>query len=148
MCPICMDTPVSVVVASCLHGLCVQCAFQLTVKGRELPSCPFCRWGRARRPLCVPALGLGACCPEFAVGAWDEPVTLGTAMCACVEVRTGGSRMRGSRSSLGFPTQLGPFLPPSLRSPISGFEFKAAESSKGSVSPPKVSKAVPKPPKL
>jgi formate dehydrogenase maturation protein FdhE len=43
MCPICMDTPISVVVSSCQHGLCVQCAFQLTVKGRELPSCPFCR---------------------------------------------------------------------------------------------------------
>jgi len=41
MCPICMDTPISVTVSSCHHGLCVQCAFQLTVKGRELPSCPF-----------------------------------------------------------------------------------------------------------
>lgn len=43
VCAICMDLPVAVQVASCQHGLCVQCAFQLTVKGRELPSCPFCR---------------------------------------------------------------------------------------------------------
>jgi len=43
VCSICMDMPVAVLVAGCQHGLCVQCAFQLTVKGRELPSCPFCR---------------------------------------------------------------------------------------------------------
>ncbi|GAX81490.1 hypothetical protein CEUSTIGMA_g8919.t1 [Chlamydomonas eustigma] len=43
VCSICMDQPVAVLVAGCQHGLCVQCAFQLTVKGRELPSCPFCR---------------------------------------------------------------------------------------------------------
>jgi hypothetical protein len=43
VCAICMDLPVSVMVSSCHHGLCVQCAYQLTVKGRELPSCPFCR---------------------------------------------------------------------------------------------------------
>ncbi|GLC42508.1 hypothetical protein PLESTB_001105600 [Pleodorina starrii] len=43
VCSICMDLPVAVLVAGCQHGLCVQCAFQLCVKGRELPSCPFCR---------------------------------------------------------------------------------------------------------
>lgn len=43
VCSICMDLPVAVLVANCHHGLCVQCAFQLTVKGRDLPSCPFCR---------------------------------------------------------------------------------------------------------
>jgi hypothetical protein len=43
VCSICMDMPVAVLVAGCHHGLCVQCAFQLTIKGRELPSCPFCR---------------------------------------------------------------------------------------------------------
>jgi hypothetical protein len=43
VCSICMDQPVAVQVTGCQHGLCVQCAFQLTVKGRELPSCPFCR---------------------------------------------------------------------------------------------------------
>lgn len=43
VCSICMDLPVAVLVASCRHGLCVQCAFQLCTKGRELPCCPFCR---------------------------------------------------------------------------------------------------------
>jgi hypothetical protein len=43
VCSICMDMPVAVLIVGCHHGLCVQCAFQLTVKGRELPSCPFCR---------------------------------------------------------------------------------------------------------
>lgn len=43
VCSICMDLPVAVLVAGCQHGLCVQCAFQLCVKGRELPCCPFCR---------------------------------------------------------------------------------------------------------
>eukprot|EP00955_Chlamydomonas_euryale_P071905 361238-Chlamydomonas_euryale.AAC.1 len=43
VCSICMDSPVAVQVTGCQHGLCVQCAFQLTIKGRELPICPFCR---------------------------------------------------------------------------------------------------------
>jgi hypothetical protein len=43
VCSICMDLPVAVLVIGCEHGLCVQCAFQLCVKGRELPACPFCR---------------------------------------------------------------------------------------------------------
>eukprot|EP00798_Chlamydomonas_sp_ICE-L_P010137 gene10137-8039_t len=43
VCSICMDMPVAVQVSGCQHGLCVQCAFQLTMKGRELPICPFCR---------------------------------------------------------------------------------------------------------
>ncbi|MEW5305086.1 MAG: hypothetical protein WDW36_007649 [Sanguina aurantia] len=43
VCSICMDLPVAVLVAGCRHGLCVQCAFQLCTKGRELPCCPFCR---------------------------------------------------------------------------------------------------------
>lgn len=43
VCSICMDLPVAVLVSGCHHGLCVQCAFQLCAKGRDLPSCPFCR---------------------------------------------------------------------------------------------------------
>ncbi len=43
VCAICMDLPVAVTVMPCEHGVCVHCALQLTVKGRELPSCPFCR---------------------------------------------------------------------------------------------------------
>ncbi len=43
VCAICMELPMAVVVSPCQHGLCVQCALQLTVKGREAPSCPFCR---------------------------------------------------------------------------------------------------------
>ncbi|KAG1666453.1 hypothetical protein FOA52_015123 [Chlamydomonas sp. UWO 241] len=43
VCSICMDQAVAVQVSGCQHGLCVLCAFQLTVKGRELPICPFCR---------------------------------------------------------------------------------------------------------
>eukprot|EP00798_Chlamydomonas_sp_ICE-L_P015775 gene15775-21898_t len=43
VCSICMDLPVAVLIAGCHHGLCVHCAFQLTIKGRELPCCPFCR---------------------------------------------------------------------------------------------------------
>lgn len=43
VCSICMDLPVAVLISGCHHGLCVQCAFQLCAKGRDLPSCPFCR---------------------------------------------------------------------------------------------------------
>ena len=43
LCSICMDQPVAVLITGCHHGLCVHCAFQLTIKGREMPSCPFCR---------------------------------------------------------------------------------------------------------
>lgn len=43
VCSICMDHAVAVLVAGCAHGLCIQCAFQLCAKGRDLPCCPFCR---------------------------------------------------------------------------------------------------------
>lgn len=73
LCSICMDQPVAVQVSGCQHGLCVQCAFQLTVKGRELPSCPFCRQKipafEARQVEAPAAVGAGAAGPELGAGA-------------------------------------------------------------------------------
>ncbi len=54
VCAICMDLPVGVTVTPCSHGVCVQCALQLTVKGRELPSCPFCRCVRGAQKRALP----------------------------------------------------------------------------------------------
>ena len=51
VCAICMDNPVAVLAMGCHHGLCVQCAFQLTVKGRDLPACPFSA-GRSSACVC------------------------------------------------------------------------------------------------
>jgi hypothetical protein len=42
-CAICMDADVAIRVASCSHGMCLRCAFQLCSKGRAAPLCPFCR---------------------------------------------------------------------------------------------------------
>ncbi|KAG2500768.1 hypothetical protein HYH03_001530 [Edaphochlamys debaryana] len=73
VCSICMDMPVAVLVAGCQHGLCVQCAFQLCVKGRELPSCPFCRQKiggfEAKELVVAPAAGAGATKPSTSMGA-------------------------------------------------------------------------------
>ncbi len=60
VCAICMDVPVAVLVVSCHHGLCVQCAYQLTIKGRDSICCPFCRQRIAGFMPGTPMRALGA----------------------------------------------------------------------------------------
>ena len=42
-CGVCLDHFVEVAFAGCEHGLCLQCARNLTKQEKKPPSCPFCR---------------------------------------------------------------------------------------------------------